>query len=285
MLANLLEALQHQATDGLFSYAIVVVDNDGAQTARSTVESCKTKALVSTGYFCEPEQNIAHARNRAVQNAKGNLIAFIDDDEFPDERWLVNLYTALLAYKADTVLGPVKPHFETTPPPWIVKGKICERKSFKTGTVLRNASDTRTGNALLQKKLFGNDKDLFSPAFGRTGGEDVDFFRRVMAKGCVVAWCDEAVVYEIVPPERLKKTYYLKRALLRGKVVLIHPPLKIKVYSVLKSIIAVALYSLILPFCFIAGSHVFMKYLIKYCDHIGKLLAVIGITPVRERSF
>jgi glycosyltransferase involved in cell wall biosynthesis len=285
LLAHLLNELQKQTIDQLFTFSIVVVDNDSSHSAQKTVEAFREGSLVPVEYCNEPEQNIALARNRAVQNAKGNLIAFIDDDEFPHERWLLNLYTALLAYKADAVLGPVKPHFETTPPPWIVKGKICERKSFKTGTVLRNASDTRTGNALLQKILFGNDTDLFSPAFGRTGGEDVDFFRRVMAKGCVVVWCDEAVVYEIVPPERFKKTYYLKRALLRGKVVLLHPPLKIKVYSVLKSIIAVALYSLILPFCFVAGAHVFMKYLIKYCDHIGKLLAVIGITPVRERSF
>ena len=285
LLAHLLNELQKQTIDQLFTFSIVVVDNDSSHSAQKTVEAFREGSLVPVEYCNEPEQNIALARNRAVQNAKGNLIAFIDDDEFPHERWLLNLYTALLAYKADAVLGPVKPHFETTPPPWIVKGKICERKSFKTGTVLRNASDTRTGNALLQKILFGNDTDLFSPAFGRTGGEDVDFFRRVMAKGCVVVWCDEAVVYEIVPPERFKKTYYLKRALLRGKVVLLHPPLKIKVYSVLKSIIAVALYTLILPFCFVAGTHVFMKYLIKYCDHIGKLLAAIGITPVRERSF
>ncbi|MBN2107879.1 MAG: glycosyltransferase family 2 protein [Deltaproteobacteria bacterium] len=285
MLANLLEALQHQAAGGLFSLTVVVVDNDEAQSARSTVEACKIKSSIPIEYDCEPEQNIALARNRAVRNAKGNVLAFIDDDEFPDEGWLLNFYNALLAYKADAVLGPVKPHFETAPPSWILKGRICERKSFKTGTVLRNASDTRTGNVLLQKELFRSDEDLFRPVFGRTGGEDVDFFRRFMAKGCVAVWCDEAVVYETVPPERLEKKYYLKRALLRGKVTLLQPSLKTKAFSVLKSIIAVAAYTLMLPVCIVLGEHVFMKYLIKYCDHIGKLLAVIGIMPVRERSF
>jgi len=285
MLANLLEALQHQAAGGLFLFSVVVVDNDEAQTARAAVEACTVKSPVVIEYDCEPEQNIALARNRAVRNARGNLIAFIDDDEFPDTCWLLNLYRALLAYSADAVLGPVKPHFETAPPSWILKGKICERKSFKTGTVLRNASDTRTGNVLLQKELFRDGKDFFRPAFGKTGGEDVDFFRRFLAKGGVAVWCDEAVAYETVPPERLEKKYYLKRALLRGKVALRQPSLQIKVYSVLKSIVAAAAYSLLLPFCFVLGEHVFMKYLIKYCDHIGKLLAVIGITPVRERSF
>jgi glycosyltransferase involved in cell wall biosynthesis len=284
MLANLLEALQHQATDGLFSFSVVVVDNDSAQSARCTVESYQRKSLISIEYDCEPKQNIALARNKAVQNARGNLIAFIDDDEFPDECWLLNSYNALLVYKADAVLGPVKPHFEKSPPTWIIKGKICERKSFKTGTVLKNAIDTRTGNVLLLKMLFRCEEDFFRPAFGRTGGEDVDFFRRAIARGCVAVWCNEAVVYEIVSSERLKKKYYLARALLRGKVTLLHSPGKIKVYSVLKSIIAAAVYSMMLPFCFVLGTHVFMKYLIKYCDHIGKLLAVLGITPVRERN-
>jgi glycosyltransferase involved in cell wall biosynthesis len=285
MLAKLLEALQQQATGGLFSLSVVVVDNDGAQSARRAVEACRETSSVAIDYDCEPEQNIALARNRAVRNAQGSLVAFIDDDEFPDEGWLLNFYNALQAYKADAVLGPVKPHFETEPPPWILKGRICERKSFRTGTVLRNASDTRTGNVLLQKEIFRDEKNFFRPAFGRTGGEDVDFFRRFMAQGRVAVWCDEAVVYETVPPERLEKTYYLKRALLRGKVALLQPSLKIKVYSVLKSIMAVAAYTLMLPVCFVLGEHVFMKYLIKYCDHLGKLLAVIGIMPVRERSF
>ena len=37
-------------------------------------------------YCVEPRQNIALARNKALQNAEGDLIAFIDDDEFPDGR-------------------------------------------------------------------------------------------------------------------------------------------------------------------------------------------------------
>ena len=36
------------------------------------------------------KQNIALARNKAIENAKGDFIAFIDDDEFPLDQWLLN---------------------------------------------------------------------------------------------------------------------------------------------------------------------------------------------------
>jgi hypothetical protein len=49
-------------------------------------------------------------------------------------------------------------------------------------------------------------------------------------------------------------------------------------------LLAVPLYGLALPVLLIAGQHVFMKYLIKFMDHAGRLLALIDLNPVRERD-
>ena len=38
-----------------------------------------------------------------------------------------------------------------------------------------------------------------------------------------------------------------------------------------------------LPVLFLAGHHHFMKYLVKLADHVGRLLASVGLNPVRER--
>ena len=54
----------------------------------------------------------------------------------------------------------------------------------------------------------------FNPEFRQ--GEDQDFFRRMIDHGHVFIWCNEAVAYEVVPPIRWKRTFMLKRALLRG---------------------------------------------------------------------
>jgi glycosyltransferase involved in cell wall biosynthesis len=281
LLARLLKKLGRLETGGLFVYDVVVVDNDQDHSARLIVEDAQAGLNFKISYHCEHEQNIALARNKAVQNAKGEFIAFLDDDEFPVQDWLLHLYRSIHDYQAVGVLGPVKPHFEEQPPEWVIRGKLCERDSFSTGTLLTNSRYTRTGNVLLSKALFKEENDFFNPDFGRTGGEDVDFFKRMIEKGAKFVWNDEAIAYESVPLERTERKYFLTRAFLRGAINSKHPSIS----SVLKSIVASISYTIALPFLFFMGHNLFMKYLIKDCDHIGKLLGIFGIKIVKERNF
>src|ERR1700674_5328558 len=216
LLRRLLLKLEAQETEGLFEYSVVIIDNDSAESARLIAESCASELKIFLSYYVEPNQNIALARNKAVKNAKGDFLALIDDDEFPSEYWLLNLYKIFHECTVDGVLGPVKPYFESEAPQWIIRGKFCERESFPTGTIIQNAKYTRTGNVLLSRRIFVDKESWFDPRFGRTGGEDVDFFKRMIEKGSVFVWCNEAYVNESVPPERLKRSYFLRRALLRG---------------------------------------------------------------------
>ena len=96
LLKHLLEVLDHQKTNGLFNYSIIVVDNDHLKSAMEIVQSFQQRSKIEVQYCVEPEQNIALARNRAIDNATGELIAFIDDDEFPVKDWLLTLFTASL---------------------------------------------------------------------------------------------------------------------------------------------------------------------------------------------
>ena len=102
----------------------------------------------------------------------------------------------------------------------------------------------------------------------------------MIEKGFVFIWCNEAVSYEIVPPTRWKRTVLLRRALLRGAVTLFDP--NFGVCEIVKSAIAVPLYALALPFTLFLGQHKFMDILVRLCDHLGKLLAVVGLNPVKE---
>lgn len=276
---QLLLKLEKQETGGLFGYSIVIVDNDFAESARGTVESFHKRATIPVSYEVEPEQNISLARNKAVQKAQGDYIAFIDDDEFPDRRWLLNLYQSQLRYQCDGVLGPVLPYFEKEPPGWVLKGAFFERPTHSTGETL-HWKTTRTGNVLLRKALFEDDPPWFDPALG-SGGEDRDFFRKRIENGYTFVWCNEAPVFEIIPPARWKRSVLLKRALIRGKMAL--KSTGPGATGIGKSLIAVLLYTGCIPFVHVMGHHVFMKCLIKNCDHIGKLCAFFGIDCVREK--
>jgi glycosyltransferase involved in cell wall biosynthesis len=275
--------LDEQETKDLFDYSIIIVDNDGLESARETVETLARQSKIEISYNIEPRQNIALARNKAINVSKGDFIVFIDDDEFPDSRWLLNLYMAMSRFKAAGVLGPVLPYFEKNPPNWVLKGRFFDRTSHISGQVLE-WQNTRTGNALLKRAIFEEDCIWFRPEFG-SGGEDRDFFRRKIEHGNVFVWCNEAPVFETIPPERWGKKVLIKRALLRGKMAFNSSKSSPK--NILISTAAIFIYTVSLPFLFvfspIIGYDIFMIYLIKNCDHLGNLFALFNIDLVREK--
>jgi hypothetical protein len=103
----------------------------------------------------------------------------------------------------------------------------------------------------------------------------------MLERGSIFIWCNEAVVYETVPPERFTRSYYLKRALLRGAVN--SKKTSLFTLDILKSLIAFLLYTVTLPIFLLMGQHIFMQYLIKDCDHIGKLLGVFKVNLPSNR--
>lgn len=126
-LNRLLENLCEQETQESFIFSIIVVDNDAAKSAESIVASFRENNEPKIHYFTEPQQGYSHVRNKALKSATGDLIAFIDDDEYPDStRWLLNLYRTLRSSNADGVLGPVIPHFEAHPPKWVIDSRLLE---------------------------------------------------------------------------------------------------------------------------------------------------------------
>jgi len=279
LLRQLLLKLGEQETSALFDYSIVVVDNDLSGSAQQTVDSFSQQSNVSISYYVEPRQNIALARNKAIEKASGDFVAFIDDDEFPNEYWLLNLYKAAIGYKSDGILGPVLPYFEEEPPRWVLRGGFFDRMSHPTGHVLE-WKNTRTGNVLLKRELFQEGPKWFDPAFG-SGGEDRDFFRRKIEEGHIFVWSNDSPVFETVPPERWNKTVMIKRALLRGKVAFENATSK--PLTLLKSVLAVTVYSFGLPLFLTLGYHIFMRYLVKDFDHLGKVLTFLGVDLVKEK--
>jgi len=274
----LLEHLERQLTEDRFSFSIVVADNDHRQSSRAVVAKFAATSRIAVTYSCEAEQNISLARNEALRHATGDFVAFIDDDEFPDAGWLIEMLDALERYQVAGVLGPTLPCYEKPPPRWIVEGRFWERPHRHTGDVLE-WKDCRTANVLLCRGILDNLHEVFDPVFG-TGGEDQDFFRRMMRSGHAFRWCNEGLVHETIPTERCTRTYLLRRAMLRGRNSINQPPGRARL--TFESLLAVPAYLSMLPFTLFFGQHVFMNYTVKLCDHIGRILALIGLNPVRE---
>ncbi len=277
-LKRVLEHLGSQVTEGQFTFSIVVVDNDHLQSGKEAVSDFARASRVPIKYCRESRQNISLARNKAIENASGEYVAFLDDDECPTDRWLLSLLKACQKYGVDGVLGSAKPQFEVKPPEWVVKGKFFERATHTTGFVI-DWRMGRTGNVLLKRHLFNYGEQPFRPEF--RSGEDQDFFRRMIEEGYIFVWCDEALTNEIIPAVRCKRSYVLKRALLNGKFALMHPDSDF--FDILKSVVAIAVYTVALPFLLLLGQHIFMRYMVKIFNHLSMLLMFFGLDPIKDQ--
>jgi succinoglycan biosynthesis protein ExoM len=192
----------------------VVVDNDAERSAEAAVSAWAASAPIAVTYAVEPERNIALARNRALSLASGERLAFIDDDEVATPFWLSTLLAAEKKYAADVVVGRVDAIYPPDAAQWLVVADPLSRNWGRSGTICTTGS---SANALLNRKILETGNIGFDPAFGRTGGEDTDFFGRLCASGAKIVVENEAVVREWVPSDRLERAYLCRRAIRAGQ--------------------------------------------------------------------
>jgi succinoglycan biosynthesis protein ExoM len=276
-LQRLLDSLSRQRLPAAVRMNVVVVDNDSQESARPVVDGMGGDYPWRIEYRVEPRKNLAVARNRAMEAATGEFIAFIDDDEVPTPTWLYELHRAMVRFEVSGVLGPVLPHYESPPPNWILRSGVFDRPRYPTGYRL-GWNQTRTGNVLLHRSVVDARGERFNERFA-VSSEDKDFFKRMMANAQQFVWCDSAVVFETQPPDRYRRRYHLRRALLRGAASAAH--VRSRCRGLAKSGLAVGLYGLALPLLWLGGHHLFMRYLIKTCDHLSRSAALLGL-PVQN---
>lgn len=211
-LARLLDSLGRVKVPPGVELEVLIVDNDAGGSASAVVES-RSDGLPALRYFLEPVQNIACARNRAVEAARGRWLMFIDDDEVADENWLVAYLDLFDSYECDGGFGPVIPRLEEDGTPWLDLPTFYSRRRHPTGTPV-GEREPRTGNAMVRRALFEDHR--FDPAFGLTGGSDIQLFGAM--SGARFLWCDEAEVFEFLPPERHRVRWLARRAFRGGFV-------------------------------------------------------------------
>lgn len=244
LLPRLLERCAGQGGLGPRALEVVVVDNTPEATARPIVLPVAAASPVSIRYVHEPRPGISHARNRGVAEARGELIAFIDDDELPAPGWLEDLLRTQRAYRADVVLGPVRPVFDRAPARWAANFRrfFAQTSDAPTGTAIGPNNPFRLGradrlcrrplasnNALLVKARCFEGPEPFDPRLGLSGGEDTLFFTRLHREGRKIVWCKEALVHERIARERLTPGFLLRRKFRDGQItastcLLLDPP-------------------------------------------------------------
>jgi succinoglycan biosynthesis protein ExoM len=274
LLSKLLQSLESQALPGDVEMEIIVVDNDTETSAKIIASQ-----FHMVKYFVQNVKNISLTRNMAVKEAKGEYIAFIDDDEYTNEFWLALLIETIQKYKADGVFGPVLPDFDEEVPQWLQNSEFFSRPIPETAT---NAHVTRSGNCLLKTSLLKNTPGPFDVNFGLTGGEDTFLFETLKRNGAIFINCKEAWVKEFVPVERTTIKFLREKNLKFGNnfarrmlAFSTGPKFMTRIYFFFKSILYAGI-SLVLSGIFILNKKNRTFWNLKTTANIGQLLASCG---------
>lgn len=216
LLRELLPVLDGQVADALdrcpflSEVRVLVVDNDPDATAAAAVAAVTASLSTPVQVIHEPVPGVSAVRNTSLaRTADRDVLIFIDDDETPHPHWLATLLTVWHEHGADAVAGRVVSRFIRDPDPWITAGGFFSRRSLPTGTRIEVAA---TNNLLLDLRVVRRLGLTFDPSLGTSGGEDTVFTRSLTGAGAVMIWCDEAVVTDLVPADRMTRSWVLARA-------------------------------------------------------------------------
>jgi glycosyltransferase involved in cell wall biosynthesis len=209
MLRNALRDLTLQETGEQFLYEIVVIDNRSTDATRAVVEEVAANSLVPVIYVREETQVFAQALNSGVREARGNWLAFCDDDVLAEPNWLRELLSAAFVMKAKVVGGTrrLQLNLQGMAPLGSTSRSLLGEQVY--GGVARVCQGERMpsgGHLLVAREVF-NSIGLFDTSMVMSG-EDFDFVRRARASGIIVAICPTATVHHVIPPYRVTPSYF-----------------------------------------------------------------------------
>ncbi len=211
-------------------WEVIVVDNSSTDDTKKIIEEYRSR-LPLVGLF-EAKQGHSHARNCAIDNAKGDYIIWTDDDVLVDSNWL-NAYANAIKSNLDVDFfgGPVEPWFEHHPPKWIVdniellQGPFAIRHDSATDTPISNSNLPFGANMAFRSQVLRQNR--FDTRLGRKGagmlsGDETTLMRQLMKQGCTGCWVRGAQVRHFIPSKRLTERYVysFSRGIAEGNVLI-----------------------------------------------------------------
>lgn len=218
ILGATIESIVAQAFPQSLAWEILVIDNNSTDETRQVVDHFRCRYPERIRYLFEPLQGISYARNTGVREARGEILAFIDDDETADADWLQNLTANLHSGEWAGAGGPVLPRWNGPRPSWLAAdspftlGPLAAWQPDSGGTQL--TAPPVGANMAYRKDAFDR-YGGFRTDLGRVGlillhGEDTEFGRRLMDAGQRLCYEPSAIIHHPVDDARAKKQYFVK---------------------------------------------------------------------------
>ncbi|GFO56860.1 glycosyl transferase family 2 [Geomonas sp. Red276] len=198
------------------SAEIIVIDNNSKDDTRQVVEEFAVGSPLPVRYFLESRQGLSFARNRGIEEARGEVLAFIDDDVIVDRTWLKALAAAYRDPQVSCVGGKIHPRWEIPCPNWLRRELHNYLALLDLGQERIRMTEPRLWGANLSFRAHVFQRyGAFATGLGRTAGklygmEEVNLVKRLIDAGEGVYYVPEVFLRHCIGANRMQKAYFRK---------------------------------------------------------------------------
>jgi glycosyltransferase involved in cell wall biosynthesis len=219
LLAAALKSVAASRFENPAGVEVIVVDNNSTDGTRQTVAEIQAGDFPFVlRYVLESQQGLSYARNRGIDESKGQYVAFMDDDQLLDQDYLAKLEPAFRSTGAICVGGPLFYYNKESLPKWLpaLIDDAGERNHGDEIAILSLHGGRLIGGNMVFVRRELLDIGKYDVTLGRSGasllaGEEDELQDRLHRAGKRVAYHPGLIQYHYLAPVRLTKRYWRRQ--------------------------------------------------------------------------
>lgn len=202
---------------GFEDFEVLVIDNNSTDHTAQVATKLAPLFGGRLRHILEEKQGLSHARNRAISEARYDIVAFLDDDVNVDLNWMRQLAVAYQDEEVAAVGGRASLNYPSTKPKWLGEGEEALLTKVELGSGRRPAlPDEIFGVNLSFRKEWFERVGGFRTDLGRVGtcllgSEEGELLERIAAAGGCLFYEPAVFVEHRVAPERLRRRWFWSR--------------------------------------------------------------------------
>jgi glycosyltransferase involved in cell wall biosynthesis len=216
-LAKALNSAANLTLPDSVEWEVLVVDNNSRDHTREVAEEFCNRYAGRFRYLSESQPGKSYALNAGIREARGGILAFMDDDVVVEPTWLQNLTAPLHDGDLAGAGGRILLEWNCSPPHWLkadTRYALAPLAAFDLGAAAGELTEPPFGtNMAFRKEMFekygGFRTDLGPRPGGEIRNEDTEFGSRLLAAGERLRYQASAIVYHPVAENRMQKDYFL----------------------------------------------------------------------------